>query len=70
MTTKISATIPFEERIEFIKRSLTLKTSEAPVEDKANIECKDHEEMIRLLQSLQYRYEFGGEEDRFIVLPM
>lgn len=70
MKLTIAATIPFEERVEYIKQSLMLKTSETPVEGRANVECKDHEEMVKLLQSLQYQYESGGEEDRFIVLPM
>lgn len=70
MKLTIAATISFEERTEFIKQKLTLKTSKSPVEDKVNVECKDHEEMVKLLKSLQYRYECGGDDDRFVVLPM
>lgn len=70
MKLTIESSISMQEKIEYIRQSLSLTTSEEPIEGRENIECSNHEEMLQLLQALQYRYECKGENDRFIVLPL
>ena len=68
-TITINASIPTEERKLYIEQYCTLTTSEIAMNNRHNIECSTHEEMVEMLNSLPYRYNINGERDRYIVLP-
>ena len=69
MTATIKASLPIEEKIEFIRQSIVLVTSDKQVEERMQVECTDHQEMLDILHTLGFRYKVNGENDRYIILP-
>ena len=69
MSAKVSSSLPIEDKIRFIKEALLLRTSDIQGEGCISVECKDHQELLDILQSLPYDHVINGNDDRYIILP-